>query len=216
MMRYIATVAVGAIVAAGLAASANAQTEIKSPTLDAVKKRGQLVCGVDTGIPGYAFQGNQINFAELFDFGRDLDTHDESGIIDIQPPIVDRVLPTFAVKVDSDGNEFGGVPSVLFQAPLATYTGWNPRHPATGGEGQIIPMEGSTFSFATTAEERQRTDDPRPSLAERYADRADYLARVRTAAEELVAGRYLLAEDVPLALAIAAERYDDVTGHSQD
>jgi len=33
-----------------------AQSDIKSPTLDAVKARGQLVCGVDTGIPGYAFQ----------------------------------------------------------------------------------------------------------------------------------------------------------------
>ena len=30
--------------------------DVRSPTLDAVKQRGQLVCGVDTGIPGYAFQ----------------------------------------------------------------------------------------------------------------------------------------------------------------
>ena len=40
----------------GLAGASLAQTEFKSPTLDAVKKRGQLICGVDTGIPGYAFQ----------------------------------------------------------------------------------------------------------------------------------------------------------------
>ncbi len=48
----------------GLAAAAflaqigasSAQTEVKSPTLDAVKKRGQLICGIDTGIPGYAYQ----------------------------------------------------------------------------------------------------------------------------------------------------------------
>jgi len=33
-----------------------AQAEVNSPTLDAVKKRGQLICGIDTGIPGYAFQ----------------------------------------------------------------------------------------------------------------------------------------------------------------
>ena len=33
-----------------------ARAEVNSPTLDAVKKRGQLICGVDTGIPGYAFQ----------------------------------------------------------------------------------------------------------------------------------------------------------------
>jgi hypothetical protein len=116
--------------------------------------------------------------------------------------------PHYVSAVDGDGNETGGVrmPDVI--VPAATYTGWNPRHPATGGAGQIIPMEGSTFPFATTAEERRRTGDPRPALAERYRDRADYLNRVRTAAEELVADRYLLAEDVPLALAIAAERWD--------
>ncbi|MBV9569028.1 MAG: transporter substrate-binding domain-containing protein, partial [Hyphomicrobiales bacterium] len=41
----------------GLASGAAlAQGEVKSPTLDAVKKRGEVICGVDTGIPGYAFQ----------------------------------------------------------------------------------------------------------------------------------------------------------------
>ena len=29
---------------------------IPGPTVDAIKKRGQLACGVDTGIPGFAFQ----------------------------------------------------------------------------------------------------------------------------------------------------------------
>jgi general L-amino acid transport system substrate-binding protein len=40
----------------GAAAAAQAQTASKSATLDAVKKRGQLICGIDTGIPGYAYQ----------------------------------------------------------------------------------------------------------------------------------------------------------------
>ncbi len=36
---------------------ARAQTvPIPGPTVDAIKKRGQLACGVDTGIPGFAFQ----------------------------------------------------------------------------------------------------------------------------------------------------------------
>lgn len=42
-----------------LAGAAHAQTTVTSPTLDAVKKRGQLICGVDTGIPGYAYQDAQ-------------------------------------------------------------------------------------------------------------------------------------------------------------
>ncbi len=126
------------------------------------------------------------------------------------PAVMSERYPHYVSAVDTDGNETGGVrmPDVI--VPVATYTGWNPRHPVTGGDGQIIPMEGSTFPFACTAEERQRTNDSRPALVERYHDRTDYLAHVRTAAEELVAQRYLLAEDVPLALAIAAERYDFV------
>jgi general L-amino acid transport system substrate-binding protein len=42
-----------------LAGTAAAQGDVKSPTMDAVKKRGQLVCGIDTGIPGYAFQDSK-------------------------------------------------------------------------------------------------------------------------------------------------------------
>ena len=43
---------------AGLAGAvaAPARADVTSPTLDAVKKRGELICGIDTGIPGYAYQ----------------------------------------------------------------------------------------------------------------------------------------------------------------
>jgi general L-amino acid transport system substrate-binding protein len=59
MIRHVARSMVGSAVLAGMlgfAGAAFAQNEVKSPTLDAVKKRGQLICGVDTGIPGFAFQ----------------------------------------------------------------------------------------------------------------------------------------------------------------
>jgi hypothetical protein len=38
--------------------------------------------------------------------------------------------------------------------------------------------------------------DPRPSLEERYRNKADYVNRVQAAAEALVAERLLLPEDV--------------------
>ena len=59
MFRKISRLVTGSAVVVGLlggAAASWAQSEVKSPTLDAVKKRGQVICGVDTGIPGYAFQ----------------------------------------------------------------------------------------------------------------------------------------------------------------
>ena len=47
------------LLAAGLAAGAARAQDVKSPTMDAVKKRGELICGIDTGIPGYAYQDSK-------------------------------------------------------------------------------------------------------------------------------------------------------------
>ncbi len=49
----------------GAAAAPSRAQDVRSPTLDAVKQRGQLVCGVDTGIPGYAFQDSGGNWKGL-------------------------------------------------------------------------------------------------------------------------------------------------------
>ncbi|HYB09573.1 MAG TPA: amino acid ABC transporter substrate-binding protein [Alphaproteobacteria bacterium] len=54
MLRVSACCAVAASMI-GFAGTSRAE-EIKSPTMDAIKKRGELVCGIDTGIPGYAYQ----------------------------------------------------------------------------------------------------------------------------------------------------------------
>ena len=48
-------IACGAMLLA-LAVATPSRAQVSSPTMDAIKKRGELVCGVDTGIPGYAFQ----------------------------------------------------------------------------------------------------------------------------------------------------------------
>src|SRR6516225_5864330 len=59
MERYVARALTCSVLIAGMVGFAGAawpQSEVKSPTLDAVKKRGEVLCGVDTGIPGYAYQ----------------------------------------------------------------------------------------------------------------------------------------------------------------
>lgn len=128
------------------------------------------------------------------------------------PATVGTRYPASVAAVDADGNERGGVAMPDLAVPVATYTGWNPRDPATGGAGQIIPMQGSTFPFPATAAARAATGDPRRSIAERYGSRGEYLARVRAAALSLVAARWLLPEDVPLTVALAATRYDAFVG----
>jgi hypothetical protein len=115
---------------------------------------------------------------------------------------------TFVPAVDEDRNELGGIRLPDLTVPVASYTGWNPRHPKTGGPDQLISMQGSTFPLAPTREARERTADPRASIAERYASRDDYLAKVRAAAEQLIAEGYVLAADVDLVVRNAADRYD--------
>src|SRR5229473_7028319 len=58
MLRQVTRLMTCCAVVAGMIgfAGASRAQEVKSATLDAVKKRGQLVCGVDTGIPGFAYQ----------------------------------------------------------------------------------------------------------------------------------------------------------------
>ncbi len=116
--------------------------------------------------------------------------------------------PCVVSAVDADGNEVAGIRHPELAVPLATYTGWNPRHPTIGSPGELLDMLGSTLPFATTAMRRAQEGDPRPSIAERYRDRDDYLARVRRACEELVAASWLLGEDVEPLCAGAGRLYD--------
>ncbi|MGH7310263.1 MAG: alpha/beta hydrolase domain-containing protein, partial [Candidatus Rokuibacteriota bacterium] len=110
--------------------------------------------------------------------------------------------------VDGDGNETGGVRLPQIVIPLATHTGWNPRHPDIGGSEQLLVFAGATIPFAWTRRERETAGDPRPSVEERYSSRDAYLARVRAAGVALAGERYLLPEDVELCVALAARLWD--------
>jgi hypothetical protein len=144
-----------------------------------------------TAIPSVRFPDGVERPARL-DFGLDR----SPGECTTLPPTVGARYATLVAAVDADGNEVAGVRPVELRVPLATYMGWNLRHPDQGAPGDLMSMMGSTLPFAHTADERARRGDPRLSLAERYASREDYLARVRAACVALVAERFLLAEDV--------------------
>jgi hypothetical protein len=101
--------------------------------------------------------------------------------------------------IDLDGNETAGIRLPDIAVPLATYTGWN-LYASPYPEGELCDRDGSYLPFARTAAERQKIGDARRSILERYTDKADYIAKVKAAAAELVAARLLLRED--------AERYE--------
>lgn len=145
-------------------------------------------------IPGQPLPDGHLNTLLQYDFGASFNAADLSGAIDLQPPHVVRALPSLVPRTDADGNEIAGIRSVLMQAPLGTYLGWNVT--AEGFEaGQGCGFQGGYIPFATTKIERLARKDPRLSLEERYGTHANYVARVKAAADRLVSERYLLPED---------------------
>ena len=154
-------------------------------------------------IPGVRFP-DRIERPRRLDFGADLGR----GLINELPPKIGAPFVTFVPAVDDDGNDLPGIRPVELAAPLATFTGWNPRHPDQGAGGDLMAMLGSTLPFAATAAARRASGDPRPSIEERYASRAAYLERVREAAGRLVAERHMLAEDVNAVVERAGRLWD--------
>jgi hypothetical protein len=129
-----------------------------------------------------------------YDYGPEFRYNDESGIITNVPPTIKQVIPTLVPKVDADGNEMGGVPSLLQRVPLGTYTGWSPipDGPLAGREKSLAA---GYVPFARTKAERLANGDPRLSIEERYPTAAAYYAAAVKQANLMVQQRLLLPED---------------------
>jgi hypothetical protein len=119
-----------------------------------------------------------------------------SRVITNEPPRLGAPYPLLVPRVNADGNDEGGVRLPEIAAPLGTYTGWNITVPPLPDLGHLAGLVGTFEPFARTQRDRERSGDARPSLAERYRGRKDYLNRVAQAAADLVRERLLLPEDV--------------------
>lgn len=137
----------------------------------------------DLSAIGVGYTGTH-NFLQLTDYAQ-------------VPPVVDAGK-SYLVRVpvaDADGNDLPGIRPPEVSVPLGTLMSWNPRK-AGFGEDDACGGTGSFIKFAATAEDRVASGDPRPSIAERYAGQADYVAKVTEAAEALVQQGLMLEEDV--------------------
>jgi hypothetical protein len=145
-------------------------------------------------IPGAPTPDNVMNVLMDYDYGPGFRYNDQSGVMTNVVPPIKQVIPTPAAKVDEDGNEVAGVKSVLLQAPLGTYTSWNPvaAGPLKGNEGSLAA---GYIAFAMTKAERQASGDPRRSIEERYGSQEGYLCVVKLAARKEVRKRLLLQVD---------------------
>ncbi len=130
------------------------------------------------------------------------------GIVSIEPPRVGKPFGMRVPQVDADGNETSGIRLPVIQVPLATYMGWNYRDASIGAPEELFSMIGSTVPFAAGRAGRDAAGDPRPSIAERYKDRAEYLRRLSAAARQLAAEGLVLESDIPLLTRQAGEQWD--------
>ena len=122
--------------------------------------------------------------------------------IAIEPPQVGAAYTMLVPKLDADGNDTGGLRSPTIQAPRGTYTGWALRR-AGFGEDELCGLTGSYIPFKATRAERVIAGDSRLSIEERYKTPDAYAVAVETAANELLKGGYLLAEDAARFIAAA-------------
>jgi hypothetical protein len=164
------------------------------------------------GIPDSIFLPENFIFP-VFDYnwGPFYDHSEASGVPTNAPPPIRHVIKMLVPRVDADGNELGGVPTVLRDAPLGTYLGWNiTAGPGDAGynnqpfhAGQVCDYVGGMVPFAKTRPQRLAAGDLRPSLEERYKTHDGYVAAVRAAADNAACKDYLNAG--PAAAALGAK-----------
>ncbi len=113
---------------------------------------------------------------------------------------------TMVAAVDADGNEVAGLRLPHLAVPFGTYTGVNVYKDLPS---ELCDRDGTFIPFARTRADRERTGDPRLSLEERYGTREAYAAKVKAAADALVAAHLILGEDAAryVAEAAASERF---------
>jgi hypothetical protein len=161
--------------------------------------KGDLVAPTATAmgwpaIPDAPLPDGHINPFYDYDFGPGFIARDVSGVMQRQPPRNRKILPQRVPRVNADGNEISGIPSVHLQVPLGSYTGWNVE---TKGyhSGENCGFAGGFIPFAKTRSERESKGDPRLSLEERYGNHDGFVAKVREAAAREITSGWLLPDD---------------------
>ena len=113
-------------------------------------------------------------------------------------------LPLLVPQCDADGNDLGGIRMPDVAVPLGTATGWVFRPAAFGSPHEFYLLRGAWVPFAKT----QDANDPRPSLADRYASKDAYLDQVKAAVQKLIEQRFLTTADLDPQLKQASQRWD--------
>src|SRR5262245_38979442 len=154
-------------------------------------------------IPGITLPQQPLRAFHL-NFGPDW----RKGIVSVEPPEVGQPFVVLVPAVDADGNVRAGIRLPDTAVPLATQAGWNYRDTSIGAPDRLAGEIGSYIPFARTRADRERANDPRLSIDERYRNRNEYVGKFAAATLDLVAKGYVLSEDVADLLKHASEHYD--------
>jgi len=119
------------------------------------------------------------------------------GIIDSEPPGVGAPYPVFVSRVDSIGNDLGGIRSIELLVPLATYYPWQLRSGMAAANDRLVSFRGTFIPLPRTEADRRGVGDSRPSIETLYGSRSRFMGRVDSAIASLVRQRFLLPQDVP-------------------
>lgn len=153
---------------------------------------------------------SNIHKAYRVDYGPEFGT---KGIATQEPPKVGSAYPMLVPQVDADGNDIPGIRMPEISVPLATYLGWNFMNERSGPTSELASLTGSFIPFVRTRADRERANDPRPSVEERYKNKDAYLELITKSANDLALKGYVLKEDVPRIVQQAAARWDWVNGN---
>ena len=128
-----------------------------------------------------------------YDYGLEFD----KGYVTVFPPqpVPGQNYPIQVSAVDSDGNDIPGLRYPDIEVPVGTLAPWALRR-AGFAEGDLLWNCGSFIPFARTKAEREASNDPRPSIEERYADHEDYVSKIAAVCKQRVAERLMLEEDM--------------------
>ncbi|MDD9958807.1 MAG: alpha/beta hydrolase domain-containing protein [Gammaproteobacteria bacterium] len=120
---------------------------------------------------------------------------DEERIIDEHPTASDHLYNALVPAVGADNNDLGHS-TILPPAtavPLATFTSWNLRAPATGAERSLARLAGGYIPYAKDTVTALANRDQRNSIAGLYRNYDDYLEKYEAATDQLIEEGYLLA-----------------------
>jgi hypothetical protein len=152
------------------------------------------VGGTPTTIPEFQYLARHNGF-KLFDFGPQYIPEDESGIATLLPPhYTGRDYAILVPQVNAHtGLTLAGIRSVAARAPIGTSLEFN--YVGNPAFEDLANLGGAYIPFHTTEADRLAAGDTRPSLESLYGDQAGYVSAVTTAAQALVAERFLLQRD---------------------